>query len=73
MENARLHENLQQKELLVHERYIAIHQLGTQLREKDEIIQRKIADISTLQREVQRLQVNTIRGDKDTNFVRNET
>ena len=57
---------------IVQERDIQIQRLGSQLRErlqqKDEIIQQKNADISTLQREVQRLQV---RGDKDINFIRN--
>ena len=60
--------NLQQKELVIQERDAQIQQLTTQLREKDdrlrqkaqleEIIQQKNADISTLQGEVQRLQVS---------------
>ena len=64
-----MHASLQQKELVVQERDVQIQQLSTQLREKDErleqreaqlqeIIQRKNADISTLQREIQILQVS---------------
>ena len=65
-----MHASLQQKELVIQERDAQIQQLSYQLREKeerleqreaqlDEIIQQKTADISTLRREVQRLQVGS--------------
>ena len=65
-----MHASLQWKELVIQTRDVQIQQLRYQLREKeerleqrkaqlDEIIQQKTVDISTLQREVPRLQVGS--------------
>ena len=80
-----MHTSLQQKELEIRARDAQIQQLSTQLREtderlqqreaqlqqKDEMIQWKNADISTLQREAQRLQASSLFLHDELNIISN--